>query len=84
MSKYDPLRRRLEDVSEKTIDIELSIAAIEDVRPATGGLSPSLHRLDGFSWSNGVNHPSPQAKAWAAAGFKVERLTATGVVFKRT
>lgn len=83
MSKYDPLRVHLESVSAKTIEIELSIAELEAVMQSTGGLSPSLHRLDGFSWSNGVDHPSPQAKAWAAAGFKVERLTATGVVFKR-
>lgn len=38
MSKYDPLCRRLKDVPEKTIEIEISIAAIEDVMQATGGL----------------------------------------------
>ncbi|SHN74244.1 DUF7662 domain-containing protein [Cryptosporangium aurantiacum] len=72
MGKYDPLRRHLAAVPNDQQEIGLSLGEVEGL---VGTLPPSARDYRAW-WGN--SGTSPQAAAWLAAGFVVDRVDLSG------
>ena len=72
MSKYDPLRVFLEDVTKDVSEITLTFEQIDTVLDSP--LPPSARRHRAW-WSNpSTPHDIPHAQAWLAAGWEVDTV----------
>lgn len=72
MSKYAPLRRRLE--SEPGPTLEVTFAEVDAI---VGGLPASARRHSAW-WSNEEEGTHVQARAWMHAGWRVEAVDRRG------
>jgi hypothetical protein len=78
VSKYDPLRRRLEGTSQPIVDM-----TFEEIAHLVGGLPHSAYKHSAW-WANDEGR-HVQARAWLDASFTTERidLAARWVRFRR-
>jgi hypothetical protein len=72
MSKYNPLREALEHAGSDPVEFRF-----EEIAQLVGGLPPSAYRYREW-WANEQTGTHVQARAWRAAGRRVEALDLPG------
>jgi hypothetical protein len=83
MSKYDPLRKHLQNIAPEKTDATLTFRRIEEILDASLPRSASAHQA---WWSNEYRDTSHvQCHAWIGAGWEVDTVdrTAKWVRFRR-